>query len=109
VPKWIPWALRVLAAVKVADTVWFMSDAGWAESQAILVALAVAGFMGLAVVWLAGMVLKPGGTWLFVGALLLAVAPAMFYPLNFVILVLGTVALALASARASRPRVEAAN
>lgn len=107
-PRWLVWTVRVLATVEAADAVWFMADAGWAESEPILVALAIGGLIGLPLVWLAASVLKPDWLWLGVGAILVGTAPAMLYPLSFVLFVAGAVVIGLGSGNAGRARREAA-
>lgn len=102
VTKWLVWPIRVLATIEAVDALWFMSDAGWSESEPILVALAVGGLIGLPLVWLAGSMLKPEWLWLGVGALLVAVAPAMIYPLSFLLFMASIVVIALGVSSRSR-------
>ena len=107
-PKWLVWTIRVLATVEAVDALAFMNGAGWAESEPILVALAVGGFIGLPLVWLAGPVLKPDWLWLGIGAILVAIAPAALYPLSLLLLIGGAVVIGLGSGDAIRARRAAA-
>lgn len=107
-PQWLAWAIRALATIESVDAFLFMANAGWAESEPILVALAIGGFIGLPLVWLAGWVLKPDWLWLGIGAILVAIAPAAIYPLSLLLIVAGAAVLGLGSSNAARARKAAA-
>jgi len=103
-PTWLVWAIRVIATIEVIDSLVFISQDGWFDSSPILLALTAGGFVGLALVWLAGPVLKPGWLPLGIGALLVAAAPAMLYPLSLMLAISGGVAIALGASKAARSR-----
>jgi hypothetical protein len=103
-PRWLAWTIRVIATIEAVDALLYMADAGWAEAHPVLVALTVGGLVGLAPVWLAGPVLKPEWLWLAVGALLVAAAPAVLYPLSG-LLVVGAVAAVVFGVRGRRQQI----
>ena len=76
------WPVRVLAVIEAIDALVFMSDQGWAGAEPILVALAVIGLVGAPLTWLSRRF--PAREWLTLGAgaFMVAVAPAIIYPLS---------------------------
>ncbi len=73
--------IKALALIEAVEGVVYLGLAGWGSANAILVALAVLGVLGAAVVWLSrGM----GFVWL--GALLVVAAPSVVYPLSALLL-----------------------
>jgi len=87
------WAIRVFATIEAIDALTFMQN-GDPNPEFILILLTALGMVGLVVVWLS--TLLPGREWIWLGAgaLMVAVAPAVFYPASAVLFLLGLAAFA---------------
>lgn len=74
------WFIRVLAIVEVADSLVYLGEGGGFSAPALLIVLVVAGVVGLGLTWLPRPLALIG-----IGGILVAIAPAIVYPLSFVL------------------------
>ncbi len=74
------WFIRVLAIVEVADSLVYLGQGGGFSAPTLLIALVVAGVVGLGLTWLPRPLALIG-----TGGILVAIAPAIVYPLSFVL------------------------
>lgn len=88
--------IQVLATVEAVDAVVYLHSAGGLAAHPALVVLTALGVVGAVLVWLSSRTVV-----LVTGALLVAVAPAIVYPLSM-LLVLAAVALVVVVMRARR-------
>ena len=91
-------AIRALAAVEAIDAVLYLRLAGWFSANPFLVLLTVLGVAGAALVWLSRRTFT-----LAFGALLVAAAPSVLYPLS-ALLVLCAVPIVVMAAVGHRRR-----
>lgn len=104
---WLRWSITVLATIEAIDAIVFVSQSGGTGANPWLLALTAAGVVGVALVWLADVVPGPEWLWLGVGALLVAAAPAILYPLSALLFVAGVAVLVMGSAHRHRATVVA--
>ena len=73
----VVWFIRVLAIVEVADSLVYLGQGGGFSAPTLLIALVVAGIVGLGLTWLPRPLAVIG-----TGGILVATAPAIVYPLS---------------------------
>ncbi len=91
------WFIRVLAVFEVADSLVYLGLEGWFSANPILVALVGAGIVGALLTWVRSPLLLIG-----LGGLMVAVAPAIFYPLSYVLAICSLVVVAIPVVRVVR-------
>lgn len=91
------WFIRVLAIVEVTDSLVYLGQGGGFSAPTLLIALVVAGIVGLGLTWLPRPLALIG-----TGGILVAIAPAIVYPLSFVLALCSLAAVGISVARIVR-------
>lgn len=86
--------VQVLAVLEAIDAVIYLSQSGWFSASPWLIALTAGGILGAVLVLVARAV-----PWIAGGALLVAAAPAIVYPLSIALVVLAVVLMVMAFTR----------
>src|SRR5660397_157715 len=93
----LTWTIRGLAVVEVVDSLVYLGFGGWFSAKPILVALVGAGTVGALLTWVRSPLLLIG-----LSGLVVAVAPAIVYPLSLVLAFCSLVAVAIPVVRVVR-------
>lgn len=92
------WSIRVLTVIGLIDSWAFKSGSG-SDWDPVLTFLVVLGVIGAILAWLSTRLPGKEWAWLSLGAFMNAVAPAVFYPANGLLVVAGLAVLIVGVAR----------
>ncbi|WNM24392.1 hypothetical protein [Demequina capsici] len=97
-------AIRVVASVEAIDALTFLATSGWLGANPWLIALTLGGLVGVAVAWISRRTIG-----LVAGAVLVAIAPVIVYPLSALLLALALTLVVMRAVRAGRARLAASS